>query len=301
MAPCRYRPLLLVDTGDDFRSPMAALSQTNAAAHYARINDFIKAVFTVNQLISYISKDYARKGGSVTVAEALALYQNPDDDFRPEFRLRIKQLFDSLDRQREEAEQQTTSTRKRVSEQAQWAELDAIRQMGLPPFEAFIEAITYIRTPFHRGYWVELADSLLLKNSDNGLLRQGRAQANGRRFHIGSQLLEVLVQLAILEPVGPAEAGGFRSRPMLIDTFVQWLLDRYGLVINGLDVPAWAARAEMPVPEWAQRTGMRELEAYRENLRALKDRLREIGFYTDLSDAYNAQTIRPRYSLETSR
>ena len=28
-----------------------------------------------------------------------------------------------------------------------------------------------------------------------------------------------------------------------------------------------------------------------------KDRLREIGFYDDLSDAYNAQTIRPRYRL----
>ena len=41
-----------------------------------------------------------------------------------------------------------------------------------------------------------------------------------------------------------------------------------------------------------------EHRAYRENVRSLKDRLREIGFYDDLSDAYNAQTIRPRYRLE---
>ena len=40
-----------------------------------------------------------------------------------------------------------------------------------------------------------------------------------------------------------------------------------------------------------------EHRAFRENLRAFKDRLREIGFYDDLSDAYNAQTIRPRYEL----
>ena len=32
-------------------------------------------------------------------------------------------------------------------------------------------------------------------------------------------------------------------------------------------------------------------------MRAFKDRLREIGFYDDLSDAYTAQTIRPRYEL----
>jgi hypothetical protein len=33
----------------------------------------------------------------------------------------------------------------------------------------------------------------------------------------------------------------------------------------------------------------------------LKDRLREIGFYDDLSDAYNAQTIRPRYRLDRAK
>lgn len=40
-----------------------------------------------------------------------------------------------------------------------------------------------------------------------------------------------------------------------------------------------------------------EHRAFRENVRAFKDQLREIGFYDDLSDAYNAQTIRPRYEL----
>lgn len=43
---------------------------------------------------------------------------------------------------------------------------------------------------------------------------------------------------------------------------------------------------------------LEEHRAFRKNLRDLKDRLREIGFYDDLSDAYNAQTIRPRYRLD---
>ena len=144
--------------------------------------------------------------------------------------------------------------------------------------------VAYIRTPFHQRYHVELLDSLFQKNSDGGLLRSGRARNNARRFHIGSRLLEVLVQIAVLEQDGE---NGYRSRTILIDELVSWLLQRYGLVINGQDVP-----------EIAKNDGVRELSAYKDNLFALKDRLREIGFYTDLSDAYNAQTIRPRYSLE---
>ena len=38
-------------------------------------------------------------------------------------------------------------------------------------------------------------------------------------------------------------------------------------------------------------------KAFNNNLNNLKRRLREIGFYTDLSDAYNTQTIRPRYPI----
>jgi hypothetical protein len=44
-----------------------------------------------------------------------------------------------------------------------------------------------------------------------------------------------------------------------------------------------------------------EHRAFRENVRAFKDRLREIGFYDDLSDAYNAQTVRPRYELRADQ
>jgi len=283
-APCMYKPLLLIDMGDDFRSTMATLSQENAAAHFARINDYVKGVFTINQLLKFLNDDYRRQGQPATVEEALMLYQNPSSDFEPMFTIRVNKLFQDLNQQRQEAELQGISTRKQVKEQAQWSEIDAIREMKLPPFEAFIEVVSYIRTPFHQKYHMDLLDSLFQKNDDSGLLRQGRSRKNARRFHIGSRLLEVLVQIAVLEPV---EGNHFRSRSILIDDLVRWLLDRYGLVISGLDVP-----------ELANRAGVRELVAYRDNFRALKDRLREIGFYTDLSDAYNAQIIRPRYTLE---
>jgi hypothetical protein len=91
----------------------------------------------------------------------------------------------------------------------------------------------------------------------------------------------MLVQIAVLEPTDQQTGVGFHSRPILIDQFTSWLRNRYGLVL---------------IPEWPDAT-ITDYKAFNANLDHLKNRLREIGFYTDLSDAYNAQTIRPRYVI----
>ena len=39
-------------------------------------------------------------------------------------------------------------------------------------------------------------------------------------------------------------------------------------------------------------------KALTNNFNALKDRLRQLGFYTDLSDASNSQVIKPRFKVE---
>ena len=41
--------------------------------------------------------------------------------------------------------------------------------------------------------------------------------------------------------------------------------------------------------------------ALRENLVGFKRRLREIGFYRDLSDAYITQTVTPRYQIDENK
>jgi hypothetical protein len=38
--------------------------------------------------------------------------------------------------------------------------------------------------------------------------------------------------------------------------------------------------------------------AFKENVEAFKHKLRQIGFYNDLSDAYLLQKVRPRYELK---
>ena len=164
--------------------------------------------------------------------------------------------------------------------------MEAIFDSGLPPFETFIELITHVRQKHHLGYLTQFIDKLFQKNGEFGCLVQGKSRNNPRRWHLGGRLLEVLVQLAVLKWTDEGHRA-FRTEPVLVEHFLEWLEARYGFIIG---TPAlFAHRAPVTLEEH---------RAYRANVRALKDRLREIGFYDDLSDAYNAQTIRPRYALQ---
>ncbi len=200
--------------------------------------------------------------------EALALLREPPPGFNEYFEHRIDEIvpLDDGDEER--------------------AEVKAIRDMAdLTPLQTFVELVSLERTGYYRKYLTQQLDSLLMKNRDTGLLRQGKGKRNERRWTIGSRLLEVLVQLAVLEQVGTGADTGFRSRPILIDEFVTWLRERYGIVL---------------MPDRTDAT-IADYQAFNDNLRHLKARLREIGFYNDLSDAYNAQTIRPRYAIDRAR
>jgi hypothetical protein len=42
-----------------------------------------------------------------------------------------------------------------------------------------------------------------------------------------------------------------------------------------------------------------EQEGWRQNQAGFRERLHQIGFFADLSDAFNSQTIRPRYHLNS--
>jgi len=157
--------------------------------------------------------------------------------------------------------------------------------MGLGEFESFIEILMAYRGQYYRQHITECLDSLLLKNKENGLLAQSRTKGSPRRFVLGSKLLEVLLQLAVLTP----EAGHFMTREVRIEELLAFLRNRYGLYIDRL-------------PESSQaNSSILDRRALRLNLEAFKRRLREIGFYEDLSDAYITQKVSPRYTIERSK
>lgn len=259
---------ILIDMGEDHRTHMASLSRENCARHYGRINDYIHAVLTVNQLFQFAESRTGQRSLRIrpdSVPDVLDVLAQSPDKLADYFDGRIDDILppDKTDEEREEVR--------------------AIRDMeGLTPLETFVELVALERTRYYRKYLTEQLDSVLMKNTATGLLRQGKGKSNERRWHLASRMLEMLVQVAVLEPVGRGAGAGFRARPILVDDFVQWVRARYGLSLS---------------PRWPDAT-IQDYEGFNTNLRDLKQRLREIGFYTDLSDAYNAQVIRPRYSVE---
>ena len=130
-----------------------------------------------------------------------------------------------------------------------------------------------------RKQLTSLVDSLTQKNRPGGFLKQTAGARAPRWFVMGSHLLETLVQIAV---VGRDARGQLESRAVLIDDFTDWLHRRYGMVIYA------PAHCEVP-PE--------EQGAWKRNRTALRERLHQIGFFTDLSDAFNSQTLRPRYAV----
>jgi hypothetical protein len=263
-------PELLVDMGEDYTTHMARLSRENCARHYAWIGDYIRAVLIVNQVKRFAESERGRRRIArppQTIADLLDLLRSPPEGMQDYF---LDRLDDVLP--------QTELAESRPAVQAIY------HMRELSPFERFVELVTLERTRYYRSHLTKQLDSVLMKNDDTCLLRQGKGKRNERRWHAGSRLIETLVQIAVLEPTGSQAGTGFRSRSILIDEFISWMGDRYGLVL---------------VPQRTDAT-IQDYEAFNANLRHLKVRLREIGFYTDLSDAYNAQTIRPRYPIEAA-
>ncbi|WP_295639274.1 hypothetical protein [uncultured Methylibium sp.] len=275
---CPYRVGLLVDLAGQPGTPMAALAERSADTHYRRIPTFVRAYFATKKLDEFAT-DLVRRGklskpasGDFSVGEVLQLLDAP------------------LKAEREKFFGQRISSLVEETSGAKDAELDpelkAVTEMRLSEFDAYIEMIVALRGRFHRRYIVECLDSLLLKNRSGAALAQGRTRNAPRRFVLDSRLLEVLLQIAVLKPGG---AEGFHTGELRVDELLVFLRERYGIYID-----------QLPRSDGFPTTSIEDRRALRDNLRAFTGRLREVGFYRDLSDAYVTQTITPRYRIAES-
>jgi len=273
---CPYRVGLLVDVAGQPGTLMAALAERSADTHYRRIPTFLRAYFSTKKLDEFAT-DLVRRGklskppsGEFSVGEVLQLLDAP------------------LKVEREKFFGQRVSSLVEETSGAKDAELDpelkAVTEMGLPDFDTYIEMLVALRGRFHRQYLVECLDSLLLKNRPGAVLAQGRTKRAPRRFVLDSRLLEVLLQIAVLKPGG---ADGFYTGEMRVDELLVFLRERYGIFID-----------QLPRGDGFAAMSIEDRRALRDNLRAFTGRLREVGFYRDLSDAYVTQTITPRYRID---
>lgn len=265
---------LVVDMGDVNNPHMAELARKSTDRLYRQIPAFVQANFVVKKLdemAEYLGKKTGKLaipgGGVFTVGDLVSLLKPEHDAERQAyFKFRLASLIE-----------ESTSGNEDVD-----PEIREVTGMGLGEFESFIEILMAYRGKYHRQYITECLDSLLLKNKENGLLTQSRTKGSPRRFVLGSKLLEVLLQVAVLTQ----DSGRFVTREVRIEELLALLRNRYGLHIDRL-------------PEGAQaNSSILDRRALRLNLEAFKRRLREIGFYEDLSDAYVTQKVSPRYAIE---
>ncbi|HEY9631224.1 MAG TPA: hypothetical protein V6C84_28370 [Coleofasciculaceae cyanobacterium] len=272
---CPHRIGLVVDMGDPNNSHMTALAYRSADSHYRRIPKYIEAQFItkkldefVDYLTSKLGKQALPSAGSFSVGQVLE-FLGPKQalDRDAYFKARLASLV-------EESKSGKT--------QDVDPEVQRVLDMGLDAFETYIEILIALRSKFHRERVTKCLDSFLMKNSDTGLLAQARAKGSPRYFSMGSRLLEVLLQIAVLTPQGTS----FKTREVRIEELLQFLRERYGIYID-----------QLPSYDGFQQASILDRQALRQNVNTFKTRLREIGFFQDLSDAYITQTVTPRYTI----
>ena len=253
-------------------STAALLAERSAATWYGRIPPYVSATFTVKRL-----DDFARH-----------LVRRRKLSLPPAGFFTVDELLPLLGRSW--AEQRTTFAESKLTPVLEGSrgdeelppEISQLQELDDDPFTVYINVIAAYRMRFHRKYIRECLDSLLLKNRPGAMLAQPRR--GERRFVLDGRLLEVLLQMALLRPGG---RHGFHTESLRVDEFLAILRERYGLHIDRL-----------PPGDGFARPSIVEERALRDNTRAFTTRLREIGFYSDLSDAYLTQTITPRYVIE---
>jgi hypothetical protein len=273
---CPYRIGLFLDVAGQPDSASAALAARSADVHYRRIPAYVKAHFTVKKLDEFgdslvkTGKLHRPKGEEISVAEALQLLEPPHKDERAKFfGARVYTLIQDSNG---------------GAETDLDPELKAVVDLKLSDFDTYIEMIVALRGQFHRQYITQCVDSLLMKNRSGALLAQGRTKGASRRFVLDSRLLEVLLQIAVLHQDTPN--GPFYTGEMRIEDLLTWLRERYGLHIDRL-----------PRGDGFSAPSIEDRAALRANAAAFTQRLREVGFYRDLSDAYVSQTVTPRYRI----
>jgi len=255
-----YDMNIVVDMTDNPDSLSSKLSMDDAQGFFDSIFDFLRAMFLINAALRFLQ---LKNDDSQNLAKVFQETSNPSERFRIYCQIEIERILQETKDEQD----------RKIVEDIMSQDDDSIRQ--------YLEIALKARGKYHHGYHVQLLDAVMQKNTEFGMLAAGRSRKHRRRFAIGSRLLEALIQLCVLK----FNDNKYKTEPVSIEEFLQWLHSRYGLIINGVEHQRFAG------------AGVEVHQAFRENMQAFTEKLRQIGFYSVLSDAFIMQKIRPRYNL----
>ena len=253
---CQYHSKIFVDMTNGQDRTCDKIATNNVNEHYAEMYRYFKSHYKLKKLSDYSKTTTTSE---LSLDDLLKFLDNPVTDAY--FALQLNDILDYEDNREDQ-------------------DIQTIINSGMSPFEKYIEILCQDKSNWKAlvSRHKKLMGTLCGMNREDGFLHGGRGKK--RKYVMGNQLLEVLVQLSV---VG-ADEYGFKTQPITITKFVEWLRNRYGILID-------STGEETDSPEIA-----RALEL---NYESLKDRLRQLGFFTDLSDASNSQTIKPRFPIKS--
>lgn len=248
---------IVLDLTDNLDSEISRIAIEDTDKVINGFRDYLKATFQVNTALAKLN---LQRDNSKNLELALKYLKENSSDLEAY----CQAQWNNLQLEEDEEEMVRSFSQYESSFFGKWIELIMQQKGGLQ----------YKRH-------IELFDRLSFKNNERGLLAQGRSRKHPRRFVLGTKLLETLTQISLLDDSGDT----IISRSLSIEELIEFLRNRYGLIINGLNEKRFDS-ADIKI-----------IQAFRDNMEAFKRKLRQIGFYNDLSDAFILQKIRPRYKV----
>lgn len=250
---------IVLDVTDNNESKIAAIAVADADRMNNGLYEYIKATFQINAALRLLKLE---KNNTLNIDLALNALVDKQADLEIYYQVQWDSLYGAWDE----------DDKTLVNEFADYESSS---------FSKYIELLMRLRGNYQYRFHVQMIDNLSNKNNESGFMAQGRSKRHPRRFVLGTRLLETLTQINLINTAD----GQLHSESVSIETLMQIFRDRYGLIINGLNEQRF------------ENADLNSIEAFKENVDAFKNKLRQIGFYNDLSDAFILQKIRPRYEI----
>lgn len=250
---------IVLDVTDNNESKIALIASADADKMNNGLYEYIKSTFQINAALRLLKLE---KNNTSNIDAALTALADKKTELEMYYQVQWDSLYGGWDE----------DDKTLVSEFADYESSS---------FSKYIELLMRLRGNYQYRFHVQMIDNLSNKNNERGFMAQGRSKRHPRRFVLGTRLLETLTQINLINTAN----GKLHSESISIETLMQIFRDRYGLIINGLNEQRF------------ENADLNTIEAFKENVEAFKNKLRQIGFYNDLSDAFILQKIRPRYEI----
>ena len=253
---------MVVDASGRLDSPLEPVACADVERSINGLNDYFRATFALNVVQGRVQNT----GRENDIDYLLDELKSGSLELQTYAKLRVDDIF----------------RRFGADEAEDAADLRRYIQYEKDDLARYVAILARVKGPYQYKFYQKFLDNVSMKNSGSAFMSGGRSTKHARRGVLGARLIELIVQLLVLKE--RQGVGGFEARSLSVTELIAGIRSRYGLIIDGTSEPRFAD------------SDVRTQLAFRANVEAFKDKLRQIGFYTDLSDAGTLQKIRPRYN-----